>query len=85
MEHPICTKKAEATVPFVRVMSAFVTSNFDDEVTKKNPDIIALPSSASYLKAASSSAEGAAANNLLRLVGEADVDASSLELVTVKS
>ena len=78
--HPICTKKAEATVPFVRVISAFVTAKSDDEVTKKNPDIIALPSSASCLNAASSSAEGAAANSLLRLAEEEDDASSSLEL-----
>ena len=64
----------------MRVISAFVTSKSDDEVTKKNPDITALPSSASYLNAASSSAEGAAANSLLRLEEEDDEVASSLEL-----
>ena len=85
IEHPICTKKAEATVPFVREISAFVTSNFDDEVTKKNPDIIALPSSASFLNAASASAEGAAASSLLRLLDEEDVEASFLELTITMS
>ena len=84
ISHPICTKKAEATVPFVRVISALATSNFEDEVTRKNPDIIALPLSASYLNKASSAAEGAAANILLRLVDE-DADAPSLELVITMS
>ena len=53
-------------------------------MTKKNPDIIALPSSASYLNFASSSAEGAAANNLLRLVDVVE-EASCLELVMTMS
>ena len=68
----------------MREISAFVTSKFEDEVTRKNPDMIAFPSSASYLNAARASAEGAAANYLLRLV-EADVDASSKELVITMS